>query len=158
MLHRDRELGLAKSWFTGDEVCGTLELRRTAHTLGFDCALAVKADHRATAAVGRRAATQPAAKVSARTWMCLRMGHGTKSDRYYDRALIDVLPRDTPPGRGARTTGGPSSFWAFGVRRNRSVCSLPLSSASPTPAPAPPTEPGASWNAPRPLASCSWPS
>jgi SRSO17 transposase len=105
MLHRARELGLAARWFTGDEVYGSLELRRTARTLGFDYALAVKADHRATTAVGRFAATQLAAKVPARAWMRLRTGNGTKGDRHYDWALIDVLPDDTPAGQDAATAG-----------------------------------------------------
>ncbi|MDQ0578405.1 hypothetical protein [Streptomyces rishiriensis] len=105
VLHRVREVGVASRWFTGDEVYGSLELRRTARTLGFDYALAVKADHRATTAVGRFAATQLAAKVPARAWMGLRTGNGTKGDRHYDWALIDVLPDDTPPGQDAATTG-----------------------------------------------------
>jgi SRSO17 transposase len=36
MLHGARQLGLPARWFTGDEVYGSLELRRTARTLGFD--------------------------------------------------------------------------------------------------------------------------
>jgi SRSO17 transposase len=99
MLHRARELGLPARWFAGDEVYGSLELRRTARTLGFDYALAVKADHRATTPVGRFAATQLATKVPARAWMRLRTGNGTKGDRHYDWALIDVLPDDTPAGQ-----------------------------------------------------------
>ncbi|MDX3073672.1 IS701 family transposase [Streptomyces sp. MI02-7b] len=58
MLHRARQLTLPARWFTGDEVYGSLELRRTARTLGFDYALAVKADHRASTAAGRFSATE----------------------------------------------------------------------------------------------------
>ncbi|MGQ4403409.1 transposase, partial [Streptomyces hayashii] len=42
MLHHARQLDLPARWFTGDEVYGSLELRRTARTLGFDYALAVR--------------------------------------------------------------------------------------------------------------------
>ncbi|MFD4941424.1 IS701 family transposase [Streptomyces sp. NPDC058239] len=47
MLHRAHEQGIRARWFTGGEVYGGLELRRTARALGFDYALAVKADHTA---------------------------------------------------------------------------------------------------------------
>ncbi|MEU6369941.1 IS701 family transposase [Streptomyces sp. NPDC046931] len=100
-LHRARQRGLPARWFTGDEVYGSLELRRTARTLGFDYALAVKADHRASTAVGRFSATEPAAKVPARAWMRRRTGNGTNGDRHYDWALIDVLA-DAPRGPGRR--------------------------------------------------------
>jgi hypothetical protein len=69
MLHRARRLGLVARWFTGDEVYGSLELRRTARTPGFDYALAPRADHRASTAVGRFRATELAAKVPARPSM-----------------------------------------------------------------------------------------
>ncbi|MEU4180410.1 transposase [Streptomyces sp. NPDC026589] len=168
MLHRARELSLAARWFTGDEVYGSLELRRTARTLGFDYALALKAEHRATTAVGRFAATQLAAKIPARAWMRLRAGNGTKGDRHDDWALIDVLPDDTPPGQDAATTE--HAFLL--VRRHRYTRELALyrcHSAAPvslttlvnitcTPAPAPPTEPATAWNSPRPVAANSWPS
>lgn len=98
MLKRARELGLRARWFAGDEVYGSQELRRTARALGFDYALAVKADHQAATPAGRLPATAPAAKVPARSWMRMRTGHGTKGDRHYDWALIDVAPDDTPDG------------------------------------------------------------
>ncbi|MFI8088598.1 IS701 family transposase [Streptomyces sp. NPDC086080] len=99
MLHRAQQLGLPARWFTGDEVYSSLELRRTARTLGFDYALAVRADHRASTAVDRFSATELAAKVPARAWMRRRTGNGTKGDRHYDWALIDVLADDAPVDR-----------------------------------------------------------
>ncbi|MFE7042221.1 IS701 family transposase [Streptomyces atratus] len=96
MLHRARELGVRARWFTGDEVYGGLELRRTARMLGFDYALAVRADHTATTSAGRFTATRLAAQVPAKSWMRMRTGNGLKGDRHYDWALIEVRPDDTP--------------------------------------------------------------
>jgi hypothetical protein len=107
------QLGLPARWFTGDEVYGSLELRRTARTLGFDYALAVKADHRASTAVGRFSATELAAKVPARAWMRRRTGNGTKGDRHYDWALINVLADDAPAGRDEAV------LWAGEGRRRK---------------------------------------
>lgn len=114
MLTRARELGMSARWFTGDEVYGSLELRRTARALGFDYALAVKADHRAATPAGRYTATALAAKVPARSWMRVRTGHGLKGDRHYDWALVEVTADDTPTGTA--DTGG-HAFLV--VRRHR---------------------------------------
>lgn len=98
MLHRARTLGITARWFAGDEVYGSLELRRAARALDFDYALAVRADHRVTTDAGRFTVTALAAKVPARSWMRMRTGHGLKGDRHYDWALIDVHADDTPIG------------------------------------------------------------
>ncbi|WP_258018372.1 transposase [Streptomyces noursei] len=84
MLHCARHLGIVARWFAGDEIYGGLELRQTARTLGFDYALAVKANHTAATAAGRFTAAVPAAKVPAKSWMRMRIGHGLKGDRHYD--------------------------------------------------------------------------
>lgn len=97
-------------WFTGDEVDGGLELRRTARALGFDYALAVKAEHTATTSAGRFTTTRLVARVPAKSWMRMRTGHGLKGDRHYDWALIEVRPDDTP-------TGSDNSGHAFLVAR-----------------------------------------
>ncbi|QUQ65355.1 IS701-like element ISSav2 family transposase [Kutzneria sp. CA-103260] len=94
MLHRTRELGIRARWFTGNEVYGNLELRRTARILGFDYALAVKTDHTATTLAGRFTAARFAAKVPAKSWIRMHTGHGLKVDRHYD-----------PPGPQKRPTG-----------------------------------------------------
>ncbi|MFE7043814.1 hypothetical protein ACFU9X_31620 [Streptomyces atratus] len=60
--------------------------RRTARALGFDYALAVKADHTATTSAGRFTATRLAARVPAKSWMRMSTGHGLKGDRHYDWA------------------------------------------------------------------------
>ncbi|MFD8396755.1 IS701 family transposase, partial [Streptomyces sp. NPDC059680] len=113
MLTRARHLGIRARWFAGDEVYGSRELRRTARTLGFDYALAVRADHTATTPAGHFTATALAAQVPARAWMRMRTGHGLKGDRHYDWALIEIRPDDTP-------TGHDDSGHAFlAVRRHR---------------------------------------
>ncbi|MEU9547357.1 hypothetical protein [Streptomyces mirabilis] len=38
-------------------------------------------------------------RVAKRAWMRLRTGHGTKGERLYDWAMIDVMADDTPPGQ-----------------------------------------------------------
>ncbi|WP_416983791.1 hypothetical protein [Streptomyces sp. T028] len=88
MLHRAHEQGIRARWFTGDEVYGGLELRRTARALGFDYDLAVKADHTVTTAAGRFTATRLAARVPTKSWMRMRTGHGLKGDRHYDWARL----------------------------------------------------------------------
>ncbi|WP_258382861.1 IS701 family transposase [Streptomyces sp. NTH33] len=113
MLQRARDLGIPARWFAGDEVYGGLELRRTARSLGFDYALAVKADHRVTTGAGRFTVTALAAKVPARSWMRIRTGHGLKGDRHYDWALIDVRADDAP----AEDTDGGQALVV--VRRHR---------------------------------------
>jgi SRSO17 transposase len=101
MLARARSLGIAARWFTGDEVYGGRELRKTARSLGFDYALAVKADHRATTQAGRLSAAELARRVPKKAWMRMRTGHGLKGDRHYDWALIDVIADDTPADEAA---------------------------------------------------------
>ncbi|WP_405933362.1 hypothetical protein [Streptomyces sp. NBC_00827] len=41
------------------------------------------------------------AKLPRRAWQRLRTGHGTKGDRHYDWAMIEVSADDTPPGHAA---------------------------------------------------------
>ncbi|GAX58215.1 hypothetical protein [Streptomyces olivochromogenes] len=41
------------------------------------------------------------AKLPRRAWQRLRTGHGTKGDRHYDWAMIEVSADDTPPGHEA---------------------------------------------------------
>ncbi|MGI5516120.1 IS701 family transposase [Streptomyces sp. CA-106131] len=112
---RARALGIRARWFAGDEIYGSLELRRTARFLGFDYALAVKADHRATTPAGTFTAPQLAAKVPKKAWMRMRTGHGTKGDRHYDWAMIDLVPDDAPDGSEPAAAG--HSFLV--VRRHR---------------------------------------
>ncbi|MFF7265100.1 hypothetical protein ACFZCL_33135 [Streptomyces sp. NPDC008159] len=69
MPHWTRELDVRARRLTGDEVDGSLELRRTT--------------------------TRLAAQVPAKSRMWMRTGHGMKGHRHYDWALIEVRPDDT---------------------------------------------------------------
>jgi hypothetical protein len=72
--------------------------RREARRLGFDYALAVRADHCATTSAGSFTAAQLADRIPARAWARMRTGHGLKGDRHYDWALVDIHADDTPDG------------------------------------------------------------
>jgi SRSO17 transposase len=96
MLRRARAAGIAARWLAGDEVYGGRDLRRCARELGFDYAVAVRADHTAATRAGRFTATALAKRLPSQAWMRMRTGHGLKGDRHYDWAWIDVLPDDTP--------------------------------------------------------------
>ncbi|MFE9500611.1 IS701 family transposase [Streptomyces collinus] len=98
MLERVRSLNIMARWLAGDEVYGGRDLRRQARRLGFDYALAVRADHRATTGAGSFTATQLADRIPKKAWARMRTGHGLKGDRHYDWALVEVQADDTPDG------------------------------------------------------------
>ncbi len=78
---------------------GGRELRQAACQLGFDYALAVRADHRVDTTVGRLSVTDLATRVPKKNWMRLRTGHGLRGDRHYAWAMLDIHPDDTPDGQ-----------------------------------------------------------
>ncbi|MFI1361040.1 hypothetical protein ACH4TV_46885 [Streptomyces sp. NPDC020898] len=63
MLTWRRQLGLRARWFTGDEVYGGHELRRSARRLCFDYALSVRTDQQVATPGGRFSATTLAARL-----------------------------------------------------------------------------------------------
>ncbi|MEU2433847.1 hypothetical protein ABZ611_30890 [Streptomyces sp. NPDC007861] len=73
-----------------DEVYSGLELRRTTRSLGFEHAVAVKADRRVTNGASHFTVAALTAKALPRCWMRMRSGHALKRDQHYDWALIDV--------------------------------------------------------------------
>ncbi|MEU9455069.1 transposase [Streptomyces sp. NPDC048277] len=120
MMERVRRLSIAARWLAGDEVYGGRDLSREARRLGFDHALAIRADHRATIGAGSFTAAQLADRVPKETWARMRTGHGLKGDRHYDWALPEVHVDDAPDGhedghaylvvRRHRYTGEPSFY------------------------------------------------
>ncbi|MFE0465553.1 IS701 family transposase, partial [Kitasatospora sp. NPDC058965] len=98
LLSRVRAAGLPSRWVAADEVCGGHALCQRIPELGFDYALAVPASHRVTTAIGRLSTADVLAKVPRRAWQRLRTGHGTKGDRHYDWAMVEITGDDTPPG------------------------------------------------------------
>ncbi|MBB4935758.1 hypothetical protein FHR32_000063 [Streptosporangium album] len=60
--------------------------------------IAVKTDHRVTTPAGTSTVTDLVKRVPGRSWQRLRTGSGTKGERHYDWAMIEVLADDTPDG------------------------------------------------------------
>jgi SRSO17 transposase len=98
MLERAREAGIPARWVAADEVYGGRDLRTRIRELGYDYAVAVPASHRVITPAGRLTATSLLARLPRTAWQRLRAGHGTKGDRHYDWAMIEIGPDDTPPG------------------------------------------------------------
>ncbi|MFJ4689340.1 transposase [Streptomyces sp. NPDC088789] len=83
MLERARALGIDAAGRPGDEVYGGRELRLAARRLGFDCAMAVKTDHRVATFAGIFTAAELVGLVPGNAWARMRTGHGLKGDRHY---------------------------------------------------------------------------
>lgn len=99
MLEAAHNSGVRAAWVAADEVYGGRELRGRIRTLGYGYAIAVPASHRVTTpGGGKTKLTTLLERVPKRAWMRLRTGHGTKGERLYDWAMIEVTADDTPPG------------------------------------------------------------
>ncbi|MFJ7236049.1 hypothetical protein ACIQWB_02755 [Streptomyces olivaceus] len=59
------------------------------------------ATHRVNTPAGRFETVSVLVKLPRWAWQRLRTGHGTKGDRHYDWAMIEILGDDTPPGQAA---------------------------------------------------------
>jgi SRSO17 transposase len=132
MLERARQAGMPARWVAADEVYGRHDLRTRIRGLGYDYAVAVPASHRVTTSAGRFTAASLLARLPRKAWQRLRTGHGTKGDRHYDWAMIEIDPDDTPPGHDP----GHSVLL---VRRHRYTASCPITAATSPPPPAWPT-------------------
>ncbi|MGI5204602.1 hypothetical protein ACQEU6_23840 [Spirillospora sp. CA-108201] len=95
---------LSRGVWDPELACTMLERARTA---------GVRADHTVDTPAGAFTATRLVAKLPDRAWMRLRTGHGTKGDRHYDWAVVDVLADDDP------ADGTPAGHNALLVRRHR---------------------------------------
>ncbi|MCX4598352.1 IS701 family transposase [Streptomyces sp. NBC_01549] len=119
MLEDAHASGVHTAWVAADEVYGGRELRARIRALGYGYAIAVPTSHRVTTpGAGKKKVTALLERVPKRAWMRLRTGHGTKAERLYDWAMIDVNPDDAPPGQAA----GHSQVL---VRRHRRTGTLP---------------------------------
>jgi len=117
LLARARAQGFPARWVAADEVYGGRDLRLRIRELGFDYAIAVPATHRVNTPAGRLATAAVLAKLPRRAWQRMRTGHGTKGDRHYDWAMIEILGDDTPPGQEA-------GYSFLLIRRHRYTCQL----------------------------------
>jgi SRSO17 transposase len=99
MLEAAHNSGVRTGWVAADEVYGGRKLRARIRTLGYGYAIAVPAGHHVTTpGGGKTKVTTLLERVPKRAWMRLRTGHGTKGERLYHWAMIDVNADDTPPG------------------------------------------------------------
>lgn len=104
MLETARSSGVRTAWVAADEVYGGRELRARIRSLGYGYAIAVPVGHHVTTPGGGKIqVTTLLEQVPRRAWMRLRTGHGTKGERLYDWAMIDVNADDTPPDIPAGT-------------------------------------------------------
>ena len=98
LLERARDLGLPARWVAADEVYGGCDLRMRMRELGYDYTVAVPSGHYVTTRAGRFTAAALAARLPRRAWQRLKTGQGSKGDRHYDWAMIEVTADDAPPG------------------------------------------------------------
>ncbi|MFG2632025.1 IS701 family transposase [Streptomyces sp. NPDC048473] len=99
MLASAHAAGIRTAWVAADEVYGGRELRCRIRVLGYGYAIAVPTSHRVTTPSGKKQVTALLERVPKRAWMRLKTGNGTKGERLYDWAVIDVTADDTPPGQ-----------------------------------------------------------
>ncbi|MEU2867408.1 transposase, partial [Streptomyces mirabilis] len=99
MLEAAHNSGIRAARVAADEVYGGRELRARVRTLGYGYAIAVPTSHRVTTpGGGKTKITTLLDQVPKRAWTRLRTGNGTKGERLYDWAMIEVNADDTPPG------------------------------------------------------------
>ncbi|MFD5514367.1 IS701 family transposase, partial [Streptomyces sp. NPDC127051] len=101
LLARARAQGFPARWVAAGEVCGGRGLRLSIRELGFGYAIAVPATHRVSTPAGRFATAGVLAKLPRGAWQRMRTGHGTKGDRHYGWAMIEIIGDDTPAGQAA---------------------------------------------------------
>lgn len=99
MLEGAHAAGIRAGWVAADEVYGGRELRRRIRALDFGYAIAVSTSHRVTTRGRKTKVTDLLKRLPRWAWMRLRTGNGTKGERLYDWAMIDVMADDTPPGQ-----------------------------------------------------------
>lgn len=109
MVERALDAGTPARWVAGDEVYGdnphlrtALEHRRTGYVL------AVSSTHPIITHAGKFQAKTLTARIPKRAWQRLSAGAGTKGERFYDWAQVDI---HDPAGRPGN--------WCLLVRRNR---------------------------------------
>jgi len=117
LLQRAHERGIRAAFVTGDEVYGGRDLRRAIRALGMGYVLAVRANHALTIGSGRTLTAAGADGLIPRgAWQRMRTGHGTKGNRHYDWAMLEVTGDDAPGDHPGTREAGRSSLLA---RRHR---------------------------------------
>ncbi|MFZ3492073.1 IS701 family transposase [Streptomyces sp. 5.8] len=102
MLAAAHAAGIHTATVAADEVYGGRELRTRIRSLGYGYAMAVPTSHCVTTpGGGKEQVTALLKRIPKRAWMRMKTGNGTKGERLYDWAVIDVAADDTPPGQEA---------------------------------------------------------
>ncbi|WP_285705171.1 IS701 family transposase [Microtetraspora sp. NBRC 16547] len=123
MLAAWQARGITDAWVAGDEVYGGRKFRTTLRSLNFRYVLAVKTDHRVTTPAGTSTVADLAHALPTASWQRLRTGTGTKGDRHYDWAAIDIRPDDAPQDRDGHGETGQGASTLL-IRRHRYTCEL----------------------------------
>jgi SRSO17 transposase len=93
MITRALDGGAPAGWVAGDEVYGAdPRLRAELERRGVGYVLEVSCSHRLPTPAGDFRADTLATRVPARVWRTYSAGAGTKGQRYYDWALIEIVP------------------------------------------------------------------
>ena len=91
--------GIRAGFVAGDEVYGTLDLRKSIRERGTGYVLAVRSNHMVTLPSGRRLTMKTAARlVRPGMWQRMRTGSAAKGAKDYYWAMIEIVPDDTPEG------------------------------------------------------------
>ncbi len=109
MILRALAAGTPARWVAGDEVYGDnphLRSALEAHPIGY--VLAVSSTHQVATCAGKFQAKALATRIPKRAWQRLSAGPGSKGERYYDWAQLDITAPEARPGH-----------WWLLIRRNR---------------------------------------
>ena len=97
LLKQAHDHGIRACFTVGDEVYGSLDLRRGIRELGTGYVMAVRSNHAITLPSGRRLTVKTAGNlVRPSMWQRMRTGSATKGAKDYHWAMIEITPGDTP--------------------------------------------------------------
>jgi SRSO17 transposase len=127
LLQHAHDRGVRAAFVAGDEVYGSLDLRRSIRERGTGYVMAVRSNHAVTLPSDRRVTVKKAANLlTPAMWQRMRTGSATKGARDYHWAMIEITPDDTPDGhadghgflllRRHRYTGTVSYFLCWSPR------------------------------------------
>lgn len=97
MIEKTLDAGVQTRWVTGDEVYGANpDLRAAIARRGVGAVLAVAKSEMVTTKAGPKKAIDIAVILPAKAWNRISAGHGSKGERLYDWAIIEVTDGDLP--------------------------------------------------------------
>ena len=100
LLQHAHDQGIRAGFVAGDEVYGGRDLRKSIRARGTGYVLAIRSNYAVTLPSGRRLSVKTASNlVKPAMWQRMRTGSAAKGAQDYDRAMIGILPDDTPDGQ-----------------------------------------------------------